>query len=199
MQHGFAVLHVDNRGTGNRSRAFAEAAYRNFGPVQLQDQLTMVDQALADHPQLDAKRMGWWGWSWGGTSPCMRSTDSDRFMAGVCVAPVTNWNIYDSIYTERYLGLPSKNQRVYHDDSVFNSASHLHGNLLMVHGTGDDNVHIQNTVQMIQQFVSADIPYRLLLYPRKTHSIAGLDARTHLFNAILQQFETTLQPASAAN
>ena len=199
MQHGFAVLHVDNRGTGNRSRAFAEAAYRNFGSVQLQDQLTMVDQALADHPQLDAKHMGWWGWSWGGTFTLYAMTHSDRFMAGVCVAPVTNWNIYDSIYTERYLGLPSKNQQVYHDDSVFNSASHLHGNLLMVHGTGDDNVHIQNTVQMIQQFVSADIPYRLLLYPRKTHSIAGQDAHTHLFNAILQQFEITLQPASAAN
>ncbi len=198
MQHGFAVLHADNRGMGNRSRHFAEAAYHNFGPVQLQDQLAMVDLALAKYPQLDAKRMGWWGWSWGGTFTLYAMTHSDRFAAGVDVAPVTNWRLYDSIYTERYLGLPSENEQVYHDDSVINSAASLHGNLLMVHGTGDDNVHMQNTIQMIQQFVTANVPYRLLLYPRKTHSIAGTDARTHLFNAILEQFETNLRPSSAA-
>lgn len=198
MQHGFAVLHVDNRGMGNRSRAFAEFAYRDFGPVQLQDQLTMVDQLLQQHPELDGKRMGWWGWSWGGTFTLYSMTHSDRFAAGVDVAPVTNWRLYDSIYTERYLGLPAENKQIYHDYSVINSASHLHGNLLMVHGTGDDNVHVQNTIQMIQQFVTADVPYRLLLYPRKTHSIAGPAARTDLFDAILQQFETNLKPSAGS-
>ncbi|MGH9615493.1 MAG: alpha/beta fold hydrolase [Acidobacteriaceae bacterium] len=193
MQHGFAVLHVDNRGTGNRSRAFQQAAFRDFGPVQLQDQLTIIDQVLRQHPQLDAKRMGWWGWSWGGTFTLYAMTHSDRFLAGVSVAPVTNWRLYDSIYTERYLGLPSENQRVYRDDSVINSAAHLHGNLLIAQGTGDDNVHIQNSIQMIDRFVTADVPYRLLLYPRKTHSISGPAARTHLFNAILHQFETNLR------
>ncbi len=197
MQHGFAVLHVDNRGMGNRSRAFAEAAYRDFGPVQLQDQLTMGDQALAQHPELDAKRMGWWGWSWGGTFTLYAMTHSDRFMAGVSVAPVTRWDLYDSIYTERYLGLPADNAAVYRDDSVVNSAAHLHGKLLMVQGTGDDNVHMQNSIQMIQAFVTADVPYRLLLYPRKTHSIAGQKARTHLFSAILDQFETSLHPETS--
>ena len=197
MQHGFAVLHVDNRGMGNRGRAFAEFAYRDFGPVQLQDQLTMLDQVLQQHPQLDAKRLGWWGWSWGGTFTLYSMTHSDRFAAGVDVAPVTNWRLYDSIYTERYMGLPAQNKQIYHDDSVINSAAHLHGNLLMVHGTGDDNVHMQNTIQMIQQFVTADVPYRLLLYPRKTHSIAGPNSRTHLFNAILQQFETNLHPMAS--
>lgn len=199
MQHGFAVLHVDNRGMGNRSRAFAVAAYRNFGPVQLADQLAMVDQVLAKYPQLDAKRMGWWGWSWGGTFTLYAMTHSDRFVAGVDVAPVTNWRLYDSIYTERYLGLPADNQQVYHDDSVINSAAHLHGNLLMVHGTGDDNVHMQNSIQMIQQFVTADVPYRLLLYPRKTHAIAGQAARTQLFQSIVQQFVDNLHPQSAAD
>ncbi len=198
MQHGFAVLHVDNRGMGNRGRAFAEAAYRDFGPVQLQDQLTMVDQVLARYPQLDPKRMGWWGWSWGGTFTLYAMTHSNRFMAGVCVAPVTGWDLYDSIYTERYLGLPAENKQVYRDDSVINSATQLHGNLLMVHGTGDDNVHLQNTIQMIEKFVTADVSYRLLLYPGKTHSIAGREARTQLFNAILQQFETNLKPVSTA-
>ncbi len=184
MQHGFAVLHVDTRGMGNRGRAFAEFAYRNFGPIQFQDQLTVLDQMLAAHPQLDPKRMGWWGWSWGGSFTLYAMTHSDRFAAGVCVAPVTSWNLYDSVYTE---------------DSDVTSAAHLHGKLLMVQGTGDDNVHLQNTIQMIQKFVTADVSYRLLLYPRKTHSIAGIDARTHLFSAILQQFETTLQPNVAGN
>jgi dipeptidyl-peptidase 4 len=196
MQHGFAVLHVDNRGMGNRDRAFQEAAYRNFGPVQLQDQLTMVDQVLQQYPQLDGKRMGWWGWSWGGTFTLYAMTHSDRFATGVCVAPVTNWRLYDSAYTERYLGLPDDNQKIYQDDSVMSSAANLHGDLLMVQGTGDDNVHMQNTIQMIQQFVTANVPYRLLLYPRKTHSIAGTPARVHLFDAILQQFETGLRPSA---
>lgn len=194
MQHGFAVLHVDNRGMGNRGRAFEEFSFRNFGPMQLNDQLTMIDQVLTAHPQIDPHRLGWWGWSWGGTFTLYAMTHSDRFASGVDVAPVTNWRLYDSIYTERYLGLPAQNERVYHDDSVINYAAQLHGNLLMVHGTGDDNVHMQNTIQMIQQFVTADVPYRLLLYPRKTHSIAGTDARTHLFNAILDHFVNTLHP-----
>ncbi len=194
MQHGFAVLHVDNRGMGNRGRTFAEFAYRDFGPIQFKDQLAVLDQVLAAHPQLDPKRMGWWGWSWGGSFTLYAMTHSDRFVAGVCVAPVTRWNLYDSVYTERYLGLPAENAQVYHEDSDVTSAAHLHGKLLMVQGTGDDNVHMQNTIQMIQQFVTADVSYRLLLYPRKTHSIAGADARTHLFSAILDQFETTLQP-----
>jgi dipeptidyl-peptidase-4 len=196
MQHGFAVLHVDNRGMGNRDRAFQEAAYRNFGPVQLQDQLTMVDQVLQQYPQLDGKRMGWWGWSWGGTFTLYAMTHSDRFATGVCVAPVTNWRLYDSAYTERYLGLPDDNQKIYQDDSVISSAAHMHGDLLMVQGTGDDNVHMQNTIQMIQQFVTANVSYRLLLYPRLTHSIAGTPARVHLFDAILQQFETGLRPSA---
>jgi dipeptidyl-peptidase-4 len=196
MQHGFAVLHVDNRGMGNRGRTFAEFAYRNFGPIQFQDQLTVLDQMLARYRQLDPKRLGWWGWSWGGSFTLYAMTHSDRFAAGVCVAPVTAWDLYDSVYTERYLGLPAENQQTYHDDSDVNYAAHLHGNLLMVQGTGDDNVHMQNTIQMIQQFVTADVPYRLMLYPRKTHSIAGADARIHLFSAILQHFETTLQPAA---
>ncbi len=102
-EHGFAVLHVDNRGTGMRGRDFAQAAYKNFGPIQLEDQLTAVDAALAKYPQLDPKRLGWWGWSWGGTFTLYAMTHSDRFRAGVAVAPVTDWRDYDSIYTERYM------------------------------------------------------------------------------------------------
>jgi dipeptidyl-peptidase 4 len=194
-EHGFAVLHADNRGTGMRGRAFAQAAYHNFGPIQLEDQLTVVDAALAQYPQLDPKRLGWWGWSWGGSFTLYAMTHSDRLKAGVSVAPVTDWRDYDSIYTERYMGLPDQNADGYHDDSVVNSAANLKGRLLLAHGTGDDNVHFENTVQFIQKLIEAHIPYDLQIYPRKTHAIAGPDVRTHLFTRILAQFETYLMPA----
>ena len=198
-QHGFAVLHADNRGTGMRGRAFAQAAYHNFGPVQLGDQLTVVDAALAKYPQLDAKRLGWWGWSWGGTFTLYAMSHSDRFRAGVSVAPVTDWRNYDSIYTERYMSGPSDFVQGYDDFSVVNSAAHFHGRLLLVHGTGDDNVHMENSVQYVQKLIEAGIPYDLQLYPRKTHSIAGPDVRTHLFNRILAQFEQYLMPPATSS
>ena len=193
-QHGFAVLHADNRGMGSRGRAFAQAAYRNFGPVQLEDQLTVVDAALAKYPQLDPKRLGWWGWSWGGTFTLYAMTHSARFRTGVAVAPVTDWRDYDSIYTERYLGLPAENPDGYRDFSVVNSAADLGGRLLLAHGTGDDNVHVENTVQFVQKLIDAGIPYDLQIFPRKTHSLAGPEAQTELFRRVLAQFETYLKP-----
>lgn len=193
-QHGFAVLHTDNRGSGFRGRVFAQAAYHNFGPVQLEDQLTVMDAALARYPQLDPKRLGWWGWSWGGTFTLYALTHSDRFRAGVSVAPVTDWHNYDSIYTERYMSEPTEFPAGYKDFSVVNSAEHLKGRLLMVHGTGDDNVHMENSIQFIQKLIEARIPYDLQLYPRKTHSIAGPDVRVHLYDRILAHFEQYLKP-----
>ncbi|MGA7856546.1 MAG: alpha/beta fold hydrolase [Terracidiphilus sp.] len=198
-EHGFAVLHADNRGTGMRGRAFAQAAYHNFGPVQLEDQLTVVDDVLAKYPQLDSRRLGWWGWSWGGTFTLYAMTHSARFRAGVAVAPVTDWRNYDSIYTERYMSEPADFESGYKDFSVVNSAVNLEGRLLLVHGTGDDNVHIQNTVQFVQKLIEAQIPYDLQIYPRKTHSIAGPDVRTHLYNRILAQFEQYLMPPVQAS
>ena len=193
-QHGFAVLHTDGRGGGRRGRDFAQAAYHNFGPVQLEDQLTVADAALAKYPQLDAKRQGWWGWSWGGTFTLYAMTHSDRFRAGVAVAPVTDWRNYDSIYTERYMSEPAEFTSGYKDFSVINSAANLKGHLLLVHGTGDDNVHLQNTIQFVQQLIVSNVPYDLQVYPRKTHSIAGTEVRPHLYNRILAQFETYLKP-----
>jgi len=193
-QHGFAVLHTDNRGMAARGRDFQQAAWHNFGPVQLEDQLTVVDAALAKYPQLDGKRLGWWGWSWGGTFTLYAMTHSDRIRAGVAVAPVTDWRNYDSIYTERYMSEPADFAAGYKDFSVVSSAANLKGRLLLVQGTGDDNVHIENTVQFVQKLIEAGIPYDLQIYPRKTHSIAGPDARTHLYNRILAQFEMYLEP-----
>jgi dipeptidyl-peptidase-4 len=192
-QHGFAVLDVDSRGTGGRGREFQQAAYRNFGPVQLSDQLAALDQILARYPQLDPKRIGWWGWSWGGSFTLYAMTHTDRIRTGIAVAPVTDWRNYDSIYTERYLGLPTANEAIYTADSPTTSAAKLKGRLLIAHGTGDDNVHLANTIQFIQPLIDAGIPYDLQLFPRKTHSIAGPTARNELYYRILWQFETYLK------
>jgi dipeptidyl-peptidase-4 len=199
MQHGFAVLHTDNRGMSGRGRDFAQAAYHNFGAVQLEDQLTVVDAVLAKHSQLDPDRLGWWGWSWGGSFTLYAMTHSNRFRAGVAVAPVTDWRDYDSIYTERYLSQPAEFPEGYRDFSVVNSAARLKGRLLLVHGTGDDNVHLENTVQFVERLIEAQIPYDLQIYPRKMHSLSGPDVRTHLYNRILAHFEEYLMQADDEN
>ena len=198
VQRGFAVLRADNRGMSGRGRAFAQAAYHNFGPVQLEDQLTVLDAVLARYPQLDAKRLGWWGWSWGGTFTLYSLTHSDRFRTGVAVAPVTDWRDYDSIYTERYLGLPAEFAAGYKDFSVVETAASLKGHLLLVQGTGDDNVHLENSIQFIEKLIEAGIPYDLQLFPRKTHSIAGAVVRTYLYTRILTHFEQYLKPPVSA-
>jgi dipeptidyl-peptidase-4 len=189
-EHGFAVLDVDNRGMAGRGRDFEQAAYHNFGPPQFADQMASVDQVLAKYPQLDAHRMGWWGWSWGGSFTLYSLTHTDRFLAGASGAPVTDWRNYDSIYTERYMGLPAENPDSYRDDSVQNSAKNLKGRILILHGTGDDNVHFANTVQFIQKLLDNGIPYDYNIFPRKTHSVAGPIAQTELFSRLLWHFET---------
>ena len=188
MRDGIAVLVVDNRGMGARGKKFAAALRHNFGEVELKDQLAAIDQALKKFPQLDGSRLGWWGWSYGGFMTLNAMTHSDRFKAGVAVAPVTDWRDYDSIYTERYEGLLPQDEAAYKKSSPVNSAANLHGHLLEVHGTSDDNVHMQNTMQMINAFIAADKQFDLLLYPRKTHGISGPVARTHLFTRIREQF-----------
>ncbi len=192
-QHGFAVLTVDNRGSGGRGRDFEQFNYHNFGPVQFADQIASLDQVLKQFSVLDPQRVGWWGWSWGGSFTLYAMTHTDRIKAGVAVAPVTDWRNYDSIYTERYLGLPAQNPGSYIDQSPVTSAEKLKGHLLIAHGTGDDNVHFANTIQFIQPLIAHGIPYDLQLFPRKTHSIAGNDARDELFNRILAHFETNLK------
>ncbi len=190
--HGFAVLKVDNRGMGNRGREFAMAAYHHLGEVELRDNLAALDQALVRFPRLDPTRLGWWGWSYGGTMTAYAMTHSDRFKAGISVAPVTDWRNYDSTYTERYMGLPKDNAKEYEKTSVVKSAAKLSGRLLLVHGTSDDNVHMQNSIQFVDAMVNAGRPFDLQLYPGKTHGIAGPQARTHLFNRMLWQWEQYL-------
>ena len=192
IRDGMAVLVVDNRGMGARGKKFAAALMHNFGGVELKDQLTALDQALNQFPQLDRNRLGWWGWSYGGYMTLYALTHSERFHAGLAVAPVTDWHDYDTIYTERYGGLVPANEAAYKNSSPINFADRLHGHLLEVHGTSDDNVHMQNTIQMVNNFVNAGKQYSLMLYPGKTHSISGPAARTHLFTRIRQYFHQEL-------
>ena len=192
-QHGFAVLNVDGRGGGGRGRDFQQVAYDTFGSVQFSDQMAALDQALARYPQFDPKRIGWWGWSWGGSFTLYAMTHTDRIKAGVAVAPVTDFRNYDSIYTERYMGLPTEDKAGYDAASLVLSAPHLKGHLLIAQGTGDDNVHMANTIQFLEPLIDNGIPYDLQLFPRKTHSIAGMESRNELFERILAQFEKYLK------
>ncbi|HET7890129.1 MAG TPA: alpha/beta fold hydrolase [Candidatus Sulfotelmatobacter sp.] len=190
---GFAVFAVDNRGTPGRDRKFQTAIRHEFGAVELKDQLTALDQLLAQYPQLDRDRVAIWGWSNGGSMTLYAMTHSDRFRAGVAVAPVTDQLNYDSIYTERYMGLLKDDKDGYVQSDVTQDADKLHGALLLVHGTSDDNVHFQNSIQMVNALINAGKQFRLMIYPDKTHSIAGKDARVHLFTMILDQFERELK------
>jgi dipeptidyl-peptidase-4 len=188
---GIAVLSVDNRGSAGRGRAFVSALRGEFGKTEIQDQLAALSQALERYP-LDKDRVGVWGWSYGGTMTLWALTRTTAFKAGVAVAPVTDWRDYDSIYTERYLGLPQENADGYRRSSPLSTAAGLSGSLLLVHGTGDDNVHVQNTIQMTNAFVGAGKRFELMLYPRKLHSISGAAAQTDLFTRIQQHFEREL-------
>ncbi len=193
---GFAVFAVDNRGTPGRDRKFQTAIRHEFGAVELKDQLTALDQLLAQYPQLDKDRIAIWGWSNGGSMTLYAMTHSDRFRAGVAVAPVTSQLNYDSIYTERYMGLLKDDKAGYEQSDVTVNADKLHGALLLVHGTSDDNVHFQNSIQMIDALIKAGKQFRLMIYPNKTHSIAGKDARIHLFTMIEDHFERELKGSS---
>ncbi len=190
---GFAIFAVDNRGTPGRDRKFQTAIRHEFGAVELKDQLTALDQLLVQYPQLDKDRIAIWGWSNGGSMTLYAMTHSDRFRAGVAVAPVTDARNYDSIYMERYFGLLTDDKAGYEQSDVATAADKLHGALLLVHGTSDDNVHFQNSIQMIDALIKAGKQFRLMIYPNKTHSIAGNDAKVHLYTMIVDHFERELK------
>ncbi|HET7442525.1 MAG TPA: prolyl oligopeptidase family serine peptidase, partial [Terriglobales bacterium] len=192
-RRGFAIFSVDNRGTPDRGRQFSASIRKQCGAIELKDQLSALNSLLAQYPQLDKDRIGVWGWSNGGSMTLYSMTHSQMFKAGVSVAPVTDWHNYDSIYTERYMGLPRDNVKGYEDSSIPKAAGNLHGALLLVHGTSDDNVHLQNSIQMINALVKADKPFHLMMYPDKTHSISGAAARTHLFQMMLDHWEHELK------
>ncbi len=186
-QKGYIVFTLDNRGTANRGSAWERAIYRRLGQIELQDQLVGV-KYLKSLPYVDASRIGIWGWSYGGYMTLYALTRSREFKAGAAVAPVTDWHYYDTIYTERYMALPAENEDGYYRGSPIHFADSLHGALLIAHGTGDDNVHFQNTEQFIDRLVEAGKMYRLVIYPGQGHSIRSTEDRIHLFRTITRFF-----------
>ncbi len=180
-QQGYIVVSVDNRGTGARGRDFRQVTYGELGKYETLDQIAAARQ-LAKLKYVDENRIGMFGWSYGGymTSLCL-SLGADVFTAGIAVAPVTNWRYYDTIYTERYNGLPQGNEAGYDANSPINHANKMNGNLLLVHGSADDNVHFQNTMDYVSKLVAANKQFEMMVYPNKDHGIYGGNTRLHLY------------------
>lgn len=180
-QQGYMVVSVDNRGTGARGREFRTQTYGQLGNLETKDQIEGA-RWLAKQAYVDADRIGIWGWSYGGymSSLCL-SKGADVFKAAIAVAPVTNWRFYDSIYTERYMGLPKDNGNGYDDNSPINHVDKMQGKYLLVHGSGDDNVHFQNSVEMIDALIDANVQFDFAMYPDRNHGIYGGNTRYHLF------------------
>ena len=180
-QEGYIVVSVDNRGTGARGRDFRDITYKQLGKYETQDQIA-AGKYLAGMSYVDAERIGIWGWSYGGYMSSLALTKgAEVFNAAIAVAPVTNWRFYDNIYTERYMGLPQENGAGYDDNSPINHVDKLEDPYLLVHGGGDDNVHLQNTMRMVDALVAANKQFDMFIYPDKTHSIAGGNTRYHLY------------------
>lgn len=181
-QKGYIVISVDNRGTGNRGAAFKKSTYLNLGKLEHRDQ-EQAAKWLASQSFVDPARIGIWGWSFGGymTSLCMTKS-SEVFKMGIAVAPVTNWRYYDNIYTERFLRRPSENAVGYDTNSPINFVKNIKGNYLIVHGTADDNVHFQNTVEMVDAMIKAGVKFDSEIYPNRNHGIGDPKAIYHLYN-----------------
>jgi dipeptidyl-peptidase-4 len=179
---GYIIVCVDNRGTGGRGEDFKKCTYYNLGKYETIDQIEAA-KYLSTLPYVDKTRIGIWGWSFGGylSSLCLLK-GNDIFKAAIAVAPVTNWRFYDTIYTERYLGLPQDNASGYDDNSPINFAKKLKGNYLLIHGTADDNVHFQNAVEMAAALIKANKQFESFYYPDKNHGISGGVTRLHLYN-----------------
>jgi dipeptidyl-peptidase 4 len=180
-QKGYIIVSVDGRGTGGRGKEFSSIVYRDLGKWEVHDQIEAV-KYLATLSYVDTSRIGIWGWSYGGymtVSAMLRG--GTYFKTGVAVAPVTDWRFYDDVYTERFMGLPKDNPDGYKESSVLTYANQLQGNLLIIHGTTDDNVHWQNSVQLIDALEKSGKQFRTMFYPNKNHSIYGGNTRLHLF------------------
>ncbi|NIM48578.1 MAG: prolyl oligopeptidase family serine peptidase [Gemmatimonadales bacterium] len=189
---GYLVASVDNRGTGARGRDFKKMTYMKLGQYESDDQIAAA-RHFGSLPYVDADRIGIWGWSYGGYMSLLSSFRGDgAFKAAISVAPVADWKLYDTIYTERYMRTPQENPEGYEKGAPLTYAEGLTGNLLIVHGTGDDNVHSQNTTQLIQKLEQAGKQFDLRLYPNKTHSITGGNTRVNLYEYLTRWLKKNL-------
>ncbi|MBI1723820.1 MAG: S9 family peptidase, partial [Gemmatimonadetes bacterium] len=193
-QKGYIVASVDNRGTGGRGRAWRKIIYRQLGVVETQDQAAAA-RAIGRLPYVDSTRIGVYGHSYGGFMALNGILQNpDVYRAAISAAPVTHWKFYDTIYTERYNGLPQDNTAGYDRGSPLTYAANLRGSLLIVHGSGDDNVHYQNTETMVNALVRAQRPFQLMVYPNRNHSIGSDGAARHRFDLYTRFLEEHLPP-----
>ncbi len=184
-QEGYVVVSVDPRGTMYQGATFKKATYLQLGKLELED-FVNVAKELQTYSYVDASRIGIQGWSFGGFMTSLAMTKaSDVFKMGIAVAPVTNWKYYDNIYTERFMRTPQENKDGYEQNSPINFCKSLSGNYLLIHGSGDDNVHFQNSMEMINALVKADKQFDFFVYPNKNHGIYGGNTRNHLYNMML--------------
>lgn len=184
-QQGYIVASVDPRGTPKRGRQFEHSTYKELGKLETEDFIDFGEY-LGNQPYVNAGRIGIQGWSYGGfmTLLCM-TKGADVYKAGISVAPVTNWRYYDSIYTERFMQTPAENESGYDDNSPVNHADKLKGSLLLVHGSADDNVHFQNSMEMVDALVATGKDFDFFAYPNRNHGIYGGNTRLHLFTMML--------------
>ena len=192
-QQGMIIVCVDGRGTGLKGRDFKKVTQKELGKYEVEDQIAAAKK-LAERSYIDKNNIGIWGWSYGGfmSTNCLLK-GNDIFTTAIAVAPVTSWRFYDTVYTERYMQTPQENASGYDDNSPINYADKLEGNYLLVHGTGDDNVHAQNSMRMINALVAANKPFDIAMYPDRAHGIRkGKNTRLHLYKKMTAFIQTNL-------
>lgn len=185
---GYIMVCVDGRGTGGRGAAFEKCTYLQLGVKEAEDQVETA-RYLGTLPYIDGKRIGIWGWSFGGYNTLMSMSDgSGAFKAGVAIAAPSDWRFYDTVYTERFMRTPKENAEGYDAGSAIKRAPQLKGSLLLIHGTADDNVHYQNCAEYSEALVQAGIQFDMLVYTNRNHGIFGGKTREHLMNRVANFF-----------
>lgn len=191
-QEGYVVACVDSRGTGARGAAFERQTYRQLGVMESEDLLS-AGRYVAGLSYVDPARLALWGWSYGGYATLMTLCGgNDVYRCGMAVAPVTDWKFYDTVYSERYMRTPQENHGGYEKASVLSRSKNLKGEVLLVYGTADDNVHPQNTLELQAKWVEEDIPFQMMVYTNKDHSIRGGNARTHIYTTLYRFLQKNL-------
>ncbi|MFD2822950.1 S9 family peptidase [Lacinutrix iliipiscaria] len=191
-QQGYIVVCIDGRGTGFKGAAFKKVTQNELGKYEVEDQIEAARQ-LGKRPYIDESRIGIWGWSYGGfMSSNALFKGNDVFKMAIAVAPVTSWRFYDTIYTERYMATPQENPSGYDENSPINHVDKLKGDFLLIHGSGDDNVHLQNTMRMVDALIQADKQFEWMVYPDNNHGIYGGNTRLHLYKKMTNFINKTL-------
>jgi dipeptidyl-peptidase-4 len=191
-QEGYIVFSVDPRGTMYRGSEFKKSTYLELGKLEIEDIMNAAVK-LGEYPFVDVNRIGIMGWSYGGFMSSLAITKgADLFKMAIAVAPVTNWRFYDNIYTERFMRTPEENESGYDENSPINHVDKMKGKYLLIHGSADDNVHYQNTMEMINAMVAADKQFDLFIYPNKNHGIYGGNTRNHLFQMMFNYVKNNL-------